>query len=187
MPQPRDVIRDAARHAPMKLSEFLQGKWLGHPLHAALVHVPIGAWLVACAIDVAFFADWIAGPVPLRLAQYAVAFGLLGALISIPPGLADWLQIKPDKPAKKLGVYHMLLNAASAALWGVNFALRLVHPDTITTSILLTSLGGTALLFASAYIGSLMVYDHGIGVARFSKKELRPRAVRAGSRVPDES
>jgi Predicted membrane protein len=171
----------------MKLSEILQGKWLGHPLHAALVHVPIGAWLIACAIDVVFFAGWITSPIALRLAQYAVAFGLLGALVAIPPGLADWMQIKPDKPAKKLGVYHMLFNAASAALWGVNFALRLDRPDAITAAILLTSLGGTAFLFVSAYIGSLMVYDHGIGVARFSKKELRQRAVRAGSRVPDES
>jgi Predicted membrane protein len=171
----------------MKLSEFLQGKWLGHPLHAALVHVPVGAWVIACGIDIALRAGWIAGPVPLRLAHYAVAFGLLGALIAVPPGLADWLQIKPDKPAKKLGVYHLLLNAVSAILWAVNFTLRLASPDALTTPILLTSLAGTALLFAGAYLGSLMVYDHGIGVARFSKKELRQRAVRAGSRVPEES
>ncbi len=171
----------------MKLSEILQGKWLGHPLHAALVHVPVGAWIVACGLDLAWFAGWIASPIALRLAHYAVAFGLLGALVAVGPGLADWLQIKPGKPAKKIGVYHLLLNAAAAAMWGVNFVLRLDTPDAVTTPILLTSFAGTALLLVGAYLGSLMVYDQGIGVARYSKKELRQRAVRGGSRVPEES
>ena len=41
------------------LKNFLQGKWLGHPLHAALVHVPVGGWLVACALDVSV---WVGSP-----------------------------------------------------------------------------------------------------------------------------
>ena len=43
----------------MKLLEILQGKWLGHPLHPAIVHVPIGLWTVACQLDVIvwFFHD----------------------------------------------------------------------------------------------------------------------------------
>jgi hypothetical protein len=31
------------------LRDFLHGVWLGHPLHPALVDVPIGAWLSAAA------------------------------------------------------------------------------------------------------------------------------------------
>ena len=26
------------------IKAFLQGKWLGHPLHPAMVHLPTGAW-----------------------------------------------------------------------------------------------------------------------------------------------
>ena len=31
----------------MSLKDLLQGKWLGHPLHPALVHVPTGLWPAA--------------------------------------------------------------------------------------------------------------------------------------------
>src|ERR1035437_4964789 len=33
--------------------EFLNGSWLGHPLHPALTDVPIGAWMGASLLDVA--------------------------------------------------------------------------------------------------------------------------------------
>lgn len=170
----------------MKLSEFLQGKWLGHSLHAAVVHVPVGGWLVACVLDLSIYWGWTEGGEG-RLASIFVGVGLLGALIAIPPGIADWLEIKPGKPARKLGVYHMLLNVAATAAWGVNFALRLATERPVTPAILITSLAGTLLVLASAYLGSLLVFDHGIGVARFSKKEWRKRAIRDGSRVPEES
>jgi uncharacterized membrane protein len=33
------------------IKSFLQGKWLGHPLHPALVHIPVGAWTAALIFD----------------------------------------------------------------------------------------------------------------------------------------
>lgn len=171
----------------MKLIEILQGKWLGHPLHAALVHVPVGGWLVAAALDVVIAAGWSAQPVLPKLAFYAVGLGLLGAVIAAITGIAEWLAIKPGKPAKKLGVYHMILNLAAAVLFGVNFALRLENETAVTGAVLGTSISGALLVIVGAYIGSLIVFDQGIGVARYSKKEWRSRALRGGSRVPEES
>lgn len=173
----------------MKLVEFLQGKWLGHPLHAALVHVPVGGWLVACALDVSRGAGW-GGAVNARLALWCVGAGLAGAMLAIPTGVADWSSIKKEKRAWKLGLYHMLLNLGAGLVWAVNFGLRFMRRDEavpdLTPAILITSIAGTLLVLVSAYIGSLMVFDHGIWVARTSKQKLRPIAVRAGSRVPEE-
>ncbi|ACB73415.1 DUF2231 domain-containing protein [Opitutus terrae] len=171
----------------MKLLDILQGKWLGHPLHPAIVHVPIGTWLLACGLDVAYWAGWT-GAGPARLAFYAVVAGLLTALIAVPPGIADWVKIKKEKPAWKLGLYHMSLNLLAALVWAVNCGLRLgTDDDLVTLPVLLTSVIGTVIILISGYLGSLMVFDHGISVAGQSKKKWRKIAAQSGSRLPEQT
>lgn len=170
----------------MKPIEILQGKWLGHPLHPALVHVPVGAWLAACLLDVINHfgpqsSAWA------RLAFYFVIAGLAMALLAVPTGIADWSGIKREKPAWKIGLYHMVVNAIAALVWCGNVGLRLRPLDSsepITRPVLLTTVVGTLLIFVSGYLGKLMVFDHGINVARESKKKWRAIAERGGARVP---
>lgn len=167
--------------------DLLQGKWLGHPLHPALVHIPLGLWTGACVLDV-LVACGIDNPVFVRLSCYAVLVGLLGALIVIPTGVADWAPIKKEKPAWKLGVAHMLLNLIATGVWALNLGLRLsalndIRP--ITGTILVLSLIGTALLAVSGYIGSLMAFDQGVSVARMSKTKLRSIAANSGANLPE--
>src|ERR671937_250290 len=38
--------------AARRLKNWLNGVWLGHPLHPALTDVPIGAWTVGLVLDV---------------------------------------------------------------------------------------------------------------------------------------
>lgn len=172
----------------VKLLDILQGKWLGHPLHPAVVHVPLALWIVAAVCDVLIYRD-IAVSVLTRLSLYCVAGGLLGALVAVPTGIAEWVPIKKEKPAWKLALYHMLLNVAAVALFVVNFVWRLRElevGDGISKAVLVTSVVGAVVLVASGYIGSLMAYDHGVSVARLSKKKWRAVAARAGSRLPEE-
>jgi len=173
----------------MKLVEFLQGKWLGHPLHPAIVHVPVGGWIVACALDVA--SPLVRGSAVLeQLALWCVGVGLIGALVAVPPGVADWSAIKKGRPAWKLGLYHLMLNLSATLVWAVNFGLRYTHradaTHIVTAPILITSIVGVLLVIAGAYLGLLMVFDQGIGIARTSKKKWRQIAERAGARVPEE-
>jgi uncharacterized membrane protein len=172
------------KSCPVKLSDILQGKWLGHPLHSAMVHIPVGGWIAACFLDIVTWLHWMHGGG--QLATYCVAAGLLGALLAVPPGIADWMPIKKEKPAWKLGLYHMSINAAAVVVWVVNLGLRLNSEESVTSTILLTSLLGTALISISGYLGSLMVFDQGTSVARESKKEWREIARRGGARVPEE-
>lgn len=173
---------------PVKFVDFLQGKWLGHPLHPAIVHLPVGGWLVACVLDLLVWFG-AGGAMLARLSMWCVGVGLAGALLAIPPGVADWMQIKKEKPAWKLGLWHMGLNLVAALVWAGNFGLRFSARDElgpiITLPTLLTSFAGVVLLVVSAYLGSLMVFDHGIAVARVSKKKWREIAVRGGANVPE--
>lgn len=170
----------------VKLVELLQGKWLGHPLHPALVHLPIGGWLAAAVLDVIAALGFGPAWVP-RLATYAVLFGLIGAVLAVPAGLADWTGIKKGKPAWKLALYHLALNAAATVFWTANALLRWRSPELVSPLIVITSLLGAALVFAGGYVGSLLTFDHGISVARESKQRWRKIAKAGGARLPDET
>jgi uncharacterized membrane protein len=102
--------------------DFLQGKWLKHPLHPALVHIPTALWPMAWIFDL--FSQCRADNVFVQAAFYAGLLGLIVALFAIPTGVADWTDIRPEKPAWKLGFYHMGLNAVVSILWAINLWLR---------------------------------------------------------------
>lgn len=172
---------------PVKLIDILQGKWLGHPLHPAIVHLPVGAWLTALALDVIGHYRPTNTTVP-HLGLYCVIAGLIGALLAVPTGVAEWTPIKKEKPAWKIGLYHMALNLLAALIWATNLGLRwraLSTSEPVTTAVLSTSIVGTILLVISAYLGSLMVFDQGTSIARQSKKKWRALAQRGGANLPE--
>jgi uncharacterized membrane protein len=167
---------------------FLQGKWLGHPLHPALVHIPTALWPAALLFDLLSWTD-LGGPIPVQISYYAIFTGLIVALVAAVTGLADWTDIKPDRPAKKIGLTHMVLNLTVAALFALNLWLRAQLPTT-TDAVPLHLIGLTLLanliLMVSGYLGGRMVFNHGISVARHNKQELRKRAEAAGANLPAE-
>ena len=168
------------------LKDFLQGKWLGHPLHPALVHVPMGLFPAALVFDVLSRAG-IGGNAMARTSFACVAAGLLVALISAPAGMADWLAVKPGRPAHTIGLTHMGLNVVAIVLWAVNLGLRwgdVGSRPRVAWGELALSILGTALVLVSGYLGSRMVFDQGTGVARYSKKRWRELALAGGSNVP---
>ncbi len=125
----------------------------------------------------------------VRLSFWAILLGLVAALIAIPTGLVDWLRIKKEKPAWRIGLYHMGLNALVVAIFVINAKIRVqsFRFDTEVDARALTlSIVGALLLVGSAYLGGLMVYDHGISVARHSKKKWRAVAESAGANLPEQ-
>jgi uncharacterized membrane protein len=75
-------------------------------------------------------------------------------------------------------------------LFALNLAMRwrtFAHRNHVDLIPLLLSAVGTLLLIISTYLGSWMVYDQGIGIARFSKSKWRKLALAAQSNVPPES
>jgi uncharacterized membrane protein len=172
----------------MKASDFFKGKWLGHPLHPALVHLPTGLWPAALVFDLLSQAGL--GNVMVQLSFFCIALGLLAALAAVPAGIFDWSEIKKEKTAWKIGVWHMALNLLAALLFAANLGLRIGTFQTgsvVPMPAVVLSAIGVFLVMVSGYLGGQMVYSHGIGVARMSKKKWRMMAEKGGSNVPPES
>jgi uncharacterized membrane protein len=167
---------------------FLQGRWLGHPLHPALVHLPTALWPAALFFDL-LSRTALGGPVPFQIAYYAMFVGLIVALVAALAGLADWADIKPEKPAKKIGLAHMVLNLTVVGLFALNLYLRAQLPtntDAVPWPLIGLTLLAVLILAVSGYLGGRMVFNHGISVARLSKDKIRQRAEAAGANLPAE-
>src|SRR5947207_11410512 len=108
------------------LKEMLQGRWLGHPLHPALVHIPVGLFPTALLCDI-LSKSGIGGNMLVETAFYSIVLGLIVSLLAAPAGLADWLDIKSGRPAYKIGLWHMGLNLVVVLLFAINLALRWNH------------------------------------------------------------
>jgi uncharacterized membrane protein len=172
----------------MRVGDVLKGKWLGHPLHAAILHVPVGLWPAALVFDLLSYAG-VGGSAMVKLSFIAIAFGLAGAAFAVPTGVADWSAIKQEKPAWKIGLYHMGANLIVIILYAINLGLRLEDFQTATrvgSAPLILSAIGTVLLIGSAYLGGMMAYDQGIGVARESKHKWRKIAEAGKANLPPE-
>ena len=159
------------------LKDFLQGKWLGHPLHPAVVHVPTALWPAALLFDLlSQLGD--GNNALVRTSYYAILLGLLAALLAAASGFADFTEIKPGRPARRLGYYHMALNLVVTALFAVNLFLRDADEraaDSVAGAHVALSAAGVALLLVSGYLGGRMVYDHGAGVVRLDSSERKWR------------
>jgi uncharacterized membrane protein len=163
------------------LKHILQGRWLGHPLHPAVVHLPTGLWPAALLFD-AMSRYGVGGNAMVRTSFACILVGLLAVLMAVPSGLAEWSEIKPGRPARRIGIYHLILNVATSGLFLTNLLIRrdeVSHADSVTTRQLLLSLAGVLTLSVSGNLGGRMVYDRGIGVARMSKDKWR-RVAEAG-------
>ena len=142
-----------------KLRNFLNGTWLGEPLHVVLTDVPVGAWTVALACDALEMAS---GRREFALAaDTSIAVGLAGALGAAATGVTDWSDVDP--PARRMGLLHGLLNLGVTALFASSFVLRRKKSR---TSGRITAAAGYALLAYTAHLGGKMVYEHQVGVDR---------------------
>lgn len=147
------------RPSAQKIRNFLNGTWLGEPLHVVLTDVPIGAWTVAIIFDA---LDLIRNRREFSLAaDTSLAIGLFGAAGAAVTGITDWSDVDP--PARRIGLIHGLLNVGVTALFTTSLILR---RRKLRTAGRVSSALGYALLSFSAYLGGKMVYEQRVGVDR---------------------
>src|SRR5438105_678114 len=103
-------------------ADILRGKWLGHPLHPILVHLPIGLFMLSFVLDLWAYAS--PAVVLVRASFWLMALGVVGALLAAAPGLADYTSIRRDHPGRRTATLHMILNLAATGLYVVNLFLR---------------------------------------------------------------
>src|SRR5215207_1804165 len=155
---------------------LLQGKPFGHPLHSALVHFPIGLFVLSLLLDIASYLAITSSDL-FRASLYTMGLGLVMGVLAGLAGLADRSDIRLDHPARKTANLHMALNLTALGLFAINFFLRLGQGDSARARlpILLLSLVGVGMVLISGYLGGTMVYDNGIGVGRHRRRARTPR------------
>ena len=137
-----------------QVKDALYGTWLGHPLHPALVSLPLGFWTSTAVLD-------LTGKE--RGADLTLQLGLLSAVGAIASGAAQWQDTQELLKPRRLGVAHAALNTAAVALYGASWWLRARGSRTVGVTVALTGLG---IVTASAWLGGSLAYDLGIGVNR---------------------
>lgn len=150
-------VYDSAGDAGRNVKNALHGVWLGHPLHAVVTDLPVGAWTTALVCDA---MEEITGSQEFgRGADLAIGVGLAGAVIAAASGLTDWAET--DGRARKIGVTHGLLNIAAAGLYTASMVSRSKGDRAAGRGL---SLLGYAIAFGSAWLGGSLVYSEQVGV-----------------------
>lgn len=137
----------------------------GHPFHPIFITIPIGAWTASLFFDVAskVVDD---GAALGRAAWWLIGVGVVGALAAALFGFLDYLTIPSGTPAKRTATLHMVLNAATVALFGASFAIRR-QDAAIETEMgpIVISVVALGLLSVSGWLGGRLSYRYGIRVA----------------------
>ena len=134
-----------------------------HPIHPALVPLPIGLWIFSFVCDAVYL--FVSSAVVWdRMAFYTMLGGVAGALLAAVPGFIDFLSLT-DPGVKRVALAHMLVNLSLVAMYAVNLWLRTTSPPGAVAPVVL-SLVGVVLLAVAGWLGGELVFRHGVAVQR---------------------
>ena len=150
-----------------RLRNFLNGTWLGEPLHVVLTDIPVGAWTAAMVFDALSLSR--TGREFAQAADASIAIGLAGAAGAAAAGLTDWSDVDP--PARRTGLIHGLLNIGATALFATSLIQRRRSKESRAAGRVSATLGYAVMAFA-AHLGGKMVYENRVGVDRTAGQPL---------------
>lgn len=137
---PTPAVRDA-----------LHGVWFGHPLHPAMIVLPLGSWISASVLDFL--------PGTQRAARALVGLGVLATVPTAAAGAADWSDLHPQQ--QRTGLVHAAANIVAlglqAASWRARGGGRRARGATLSLAAL--SVGGIG-----AYLGGHLAYRQAAGM-----------------------
>jgi nitrite reductase/ring-hydroxylating ferredoxin subunit/uncharacterized membrane protein len=142
------------------LQDFLNGSWLGHPVHPVATDVVIGGATVIALFDLAAL---FLGTADLETASL-VAVGLvaLAALSAVATGLTDFKDTH-NGDERNVVVLHGLINIVATVAYVASFALRAAGSHDLGIWL---SLAGVLILLVGGFIGGHIVFKYGYPVNR---------------------
>ncbi len=143
-------------HLMPAVRDLLNGRWLGHPLHAVLTDAPIGILFLVIVFDL------LGEPVA---AGWALLVGILTMLAAALAGAADYADT--DGKARERATLHSTLMIVALVGYVVSLVFRL-GPAGAEGSIVgfWASIVSFLILSAGAYVGGDIVYGLGNMVSR---------------------
>jgi uncharacterized membrane protein len=138
-----------------------------HPLHPALVTVPIGAWVASLIFDIA--SHLVSTPAFLTEAsKWLIAIGIAGAVAASFAGFADIALIDEGTRAYRTAYTHMFINMVLIVAYAANLIWRAHTPARVAAVgpwMLALSATCVALLTVSGFLGGRLTYRFGVHVA----------------------
>lgn len=134
----------------------------GHPVHPALVALPIGAWVSSIVLDIASLAG--DNEALAEASRWLIGIGIISALLAAVFGLLDLSMVPRGTRAFKTGLTHAALNVLAVLLFAVGFWIR-VDDETVPALALVLSVVAIVILGASGWLGGRLAYRYGIRVA----------------------
>jgi uncharacterized membrane protein len=153
----------------------------GHPIHPAMVALPIGLYFATILADIAFYA-FNQDPMWVTASFWAGTAAIVTALLAAIFGFGDYLTQPMDDKVHKIATTHMIANLITVALFAVAaFLLKSEAGLTAANMNWVTFLhvvGMGTTLFAG-YLGGTMVYKHHLAVLTEEERqalgETKPR------------
>jgi nitrite reductase/ring-hydroxylating ferredoxin subunit/uncharacterized membrane protein len=136
------------------IQDLLNGRWLGHPLHAATTDIPIGTLLAAVILDL---VDQRAA------ADIAVVATIVFMVLSAASGLADYTNT--DGTARTRATTHATLMTVSLVILLLSLVLRAGDPADRMLPVVL-GIVAFGLVTAGAFVGGDVVFVFGNMVSR---------------------
>ena len=151
------------------LRDLAQGRWLGHPLHAAITDIPIGLLLGSVALDL------IGQPTAADITLVGTILFMVAAAVS---GLADYSET--DGLARTRATLHGTLMTVALIVLIVSAVMRAGAPADRTVPIVL-SIIGFLIVTAGAFVGGDVVYVAGNMVSRHAFRGAGTKWIRLDS------
>lgn len=145
----------------------------GHPFHAFVVPLPIGAFVSSLIFDILTQTREHGLPYLVDGAFWLIGVGLIGALIAAVFGLLDLLRIPRRTPRFTTALTHVTLNVAAAVLFIVGYAWRSgdhLELDKTRGGQLALSAVAVAFLIAAMWLGQRLVYHYGTRVTGHAER-----------------
>ena len=156
------------------LRDLAQGRWLGHPLHAAITDIPIGLLLGSVALDL------IGQPTAADITLVGTILFMVAAAVS---GLADYSET--DGLARTRATLHGTLMTVALLVLIVSAVMRAGAPTDRTVPIVL-SIIGFLIVTAGAFVGGDVVYVAGNMVSRHAFRGAGTKWIRLDTGTVDD-
>ncbi len=137
-----------------------------HPIHPMFVVFPIGLWIFAFICYAVYVGT---GVLSWRVASlYAMAGGIIGAVLAAVPGLIDLLTLRRSR-AWSTGLWHMTCNVTALILFIIAFAIGWTSAGPSVATLVL-SIVGLVVMSIGGWLGGSLVYEHGVGIEQKEKQ-----------------
>ena len=149
------------------MKAFLQGRWLGHPLHPIFTHFPVALIPATAIFDILALAT--SDNVWVKAATITLLIALIGAALAAIVGLAEWIDIpKEAHTTASTANAHAILNVVAVVGGIISLIMHVTAWDDASVPFLAFLLDVAAVLIVafSGYLGGKLVYDHHLGVGR---------------------